>query len=298
MTSKRNTINQLVPTFETKQHAVKRHADMIRALQRDDGRGKRIAAQFAALQVPLIPDPLEEDARAKKLAEQLGRCVHGRPCNLSICPICLRRLRKSLILGAVACITELKLKPKLPLIEFSAVSVRATYLRDCLDRIDLSQIRRRIRDQHERAGFPLAFAGIEILLGKSRPSNAYDSPFWQVMVHCVVVGLEIDAVETAVKREYPSEASTPMPLSLSKCSNFAAALNIAIKPEFVRNDGARHSLLTKSQLKEVGLWVSLYEPKVRYVLTSCHFDGNQLELSRGVERRLNNGASTQDRSSN
>jgi hypothetical protein len=54
----RKTIKQLVPTFETKQHAVKRNAQMMRALQRDNGRGTRIAEQWAALEVPLVPDPL------------------------------------------------------------------------------------------------------------------------------------------------------------------------------------------------------------------------------------------------
>jgi hypothetical protein len=299
MASKRKTIKQLVPTFETKQQAAKRHAQMSRALQRDDGRGARIAEQWAALEVPLVPDPLEEDARAKKLAEQLARCANSRPCNLSICPICLRRLRESFILGAVTCIQQLGLGPELPIIEFSAVSVRNSYSLDCLDRIDLRKIKKRIRDQHKRAGFPLAFAGVEILLNEMRQRHEYHAPFWQAQVHGVVVGLEIDDVESAVKREYPSEASIPMPLSLSECSNLAAAaLDSAVNPEFVRNDGSRNTRLKKSQLKEVGLWVSLHEPKVRYVLTGCHFDGTQLELKRGVRRHLNETASTRHGGSN
>jgi hypothetical protein len=257
MTSKRKTIKQLVPTFETKQDARKRHAEMIRALQRDDGRGKRIAEQFAALEVPLVPDPLEEDARAKKLAEQLGRCVHGRPCNLSICPICLRRFRKSFILGAVTFIEELGMGPELPFIEFSGVSVSYRGdLRDSLDRIDLRQINKRIRDQHKRAGFPLAFTGVEISLNEDRQD--YDDPFWQAQVYGVVVGLGIEAVESAIKREYPSEASISMPLQVRKCLNSAVALNDAIKPEFVRrascmDDAGRRYIhncrLKKTQIK-------------------------------------------------
>ena len=294
MTSTRETIKQLLPTFERKQDARKRHAEMIRALQRDDGRGKRIAEQFAALEVPLIPDPLEEDARAKKLAEQLGRCVHGRPCNLSICPICLRRLRKSFILGAVTCIEELGLGPELPIIKFSAVSIRYRGdLRDNLNRIDLGQIKTRIRDQQKRAGFPLAFAGVEISLNEARQD--YDDPFWQAQVYGVVVGLEFEAVKSAIKREYPSEASIPMPLWVRKCSDLAVALNDAIKPEIVRrascmDDAGRRYIhncrLKKSQLKEVGLWLSLYEAPVRYVLTGCQRNGERFVLKPGVRKRL------------
>jgi len=225
MTSKSETIKQLVCNFETKEHAHKRHARLIAALQRDDGRGKRIAEQFAALG-PLNPDPLEEDARAKQLAEQLRRCGKGHQCNLSICPICLRRLRKSFILGVATCIEELGLGPQLPIIEFSAVSVSVRQdLRDRLDCIDLHQINNRIRDQHKRAGFPLAFAGVEISLNEDRQD--YDHPFWQAQVYGVIVGLEIEAVESAVKREYPSEAASPMPLHVRKCLNLAVALNDA-----------------------------------------------------------------------
>jgi hypothetical protein len=294
MTSKRESIKQLVCNFETKEHAHKRHARLVSALQRDDGRGKRIAEQFAALEVPLIPDPQEEDARAKKLAEQLGRCVHGRPCDLSICPICLRQLRKSFILCAVTCIEELGLGPELPIFEFSAVSVSYRGdLRDSLGRVDLRQINKRIRDQHKRAGFPLAFAGVEISLNEDRQD--YDDPFWQAQVCGVVVGLEFEDVKSAIKREYPSEPSIPMPLWVRKCSDLAVALNDAVKPEFVRtasymDDAGRRYIhncrLRKTQLKEVGLWLSLYEAPVRYVLTGCQRSGERFVLKPGVRKRL------------
>jgi hypothetical protein len=130
MPPKRERIKQLVPDFETKERAHKRHTRIIAALQRDDGRGKRIAEQYAAVG-PLNPDPLEEDARAKQLGEQLRRCGKERQCNLSICPICLRQLRKSFILGAMTCVEELALGPELPIVEFSAISITGSrYVRD------------------------------------------------------------------------------------------------------------------------------------------------------------------------
>jgi hypothetical protein len=293
MTSKRETIKHLIRNFETKEDAHKRHTRIIAALQRDDGRGKRIAEQYAAFG-PFNPDPLEEDARAKQLAAQLRRCGKGRQCNLSICPICLRRLRKSFILGAVSCLEELGLGPALPIIEFSAISVTdSQYLRDSLDLIDLRQINKRIRDQHERAGFPLAFAGVEISLSEDR--QALNHPFWQAQVYGVVVGLEIEAVESAIKREYPSEASIPMPLWVRKCSNLAVALSDAIKPELVRrascmDDAGRGDTrkfrLKKTQLKEVGLWLSLYEAPVRYVLTGSRRYSDRIKLNPGVRKHL------------
>jgi hypothetical protein len=269
---------------------------MIRALQRDDGRAKRLADLAAIFRMQFIPDPLEEDARAKKLAKQLGRCANGRPCKLSICPICVRTFRRAFILGAVAGIDELEMGPPLPIIEFSAVSVRNRYPRDCLNIIDLCKIQKLIRDQNKRAAFPLAIAGIEIALNKDGPAG--DHPFWQAQAYGVVVGLEADAVESAIKREYPHAASMPKPFSLSESSNLAAALNFAIKPEPVRSDGLRNTRLKKTQLKEVVLWLSLYEPPVRYVLTGCHFNGNRLELKRGIRKRLKELALARDSSAN
>jgi hypothetical protein len=184
----------------------------------------------------------------------------------------------------MACIAKLGLGRKLPVTEFSAISICEGYSPDGLDFVNLDQINKRVEGQHERAAFPFAFASIEISLNEAR--QAQEFPFWQARVHGFVVGLEADAAESAIKREYPSEASIPMPLSLSECPNLAAALNSAIKPEFVRNAHPRNGRLKKSQLKEIGLWLSLYEPKVRYVLTGCQFDGNQLKLKPGVRRRL------------
>jgi hypothetical protein len=186
----------------------------------------------------------------------------------------------------VHCIKKLGLGVQLPIIEFSAVSVRERYCSDSLDLVNLDQVNKRVEAQHERAGFPLAFAAVEILLNEDLRSYDYDFPLWQAQVHGVVVGLEIDAVESAIKREYPSKASRSMPLSLGECSNLAAALKSAIQPNFVRNGRPLNGRLKKSQLNEIGLWLSPYEPKVRYVLTGCHFDGNQLKLKRGVRRRL------------
>jgi hypothetical protein len=70
--------------------------------------------------------------------------------------------------------------------------------------LDLCKINKRVERQHERAGFPLAFAGVEILLDAYGPAK--DLLVRQAEVYGIVVGLEIDAVKKAIHREYPSEA--------------------------------------------------------------------------------------------
>jgi hypothetical protein len=307
MTPKGKAIKRLLPSFETKQDAFKGRTKIIRALQADNVRAKALARQWAPFirawpenSELIIMKALEDGRRAMKMAEQLGQCADDQPCNLSICPICLRRLRKSLILRAVACIAELRLGPELRIVAFDAVSVssRRYHMQGMLDRIDLAEIKRHIQAQHERADFPLAFARIEIALNENRNANEQDDlPFWQAQVHGIVIGLDVAAVESAIQREYPRAASMPMPLSLRQCSNLPAALDFAFKPEFVRNAGPRKPRLRKAQLSEVALWLSLDEAAVRYVVTGCQFDGNRLQLDHGVRERLKKSVSTRDGSS-
>jgi hypothetical protein len=154
----------------------------IRAKIRKDGRGraKALAEQWAPFigcwleKIEVIVMQAQQDDRmAIELARQLEQCADGPPCNLSICPLCVRKMRKSLIMEAVASIDELGLQPELPITKFSGVAVisRQHYARGMLGDIDLCQINRYIQAQHERAGFPLAFAAVEILLndGRRRP---------------------------------------------------------------------------------------------------------------------------------
>jgi hypothetical protein len=214
---------------------------------------------------------------------------------MSICPICLRQLRKSFILGAVTCIEELGLGPQLPIIEFSAISVTYSQdLRDSLDLIDLSQINKRIRDQHKRARFPLAFADVEISLNEDR--QAYDDPFWQAQVYGVVVGLEIEALKSAIKHLYPHAESISRPLRVRECSNLPKALSYAIKPGFVirvshidRRTGRNNTEyydLKAPQVREMAMSLGRYKLPVRYALTGCRKYSDRIELNPGVRKCL------------
>ena len=96
MKSDRETLMKLVLVeFETKKKARARQAEMIGALE-----GKV--------------------SKATALADKLRRCADGEPCNLAICPICVRGLRESLVLGGTACIEQLGLELEPRLTEFPA----------------------------------------------------------------------------------------------------------------------------------------------------------------------------------
>jgi hypothetical protein len=296
MKSAKKSIQQLVPNFETKQLALERRDKLIRALHDGRGRAKGLTEQWRPF-IGVYPEKIElivtqaqeEDRKAIALARRLKRCATSRPCNLSICPLCVRKIRKRLIIEAVACVDQLGLLPELPITEFGpiAVTTRQHYEHGTVGQIDLGEIRRYIRAQHEQAGFPLAFAGIKLLFNDGRQGNGDPGPSWYVQINGVVVGWTADSVETTVRRLYPSDTLLAIPSTFRERSNLAEALDFAVKPEFAQRPG-----LKKAQLNEVASWLSLYKPRLRYVLTGCHFNGCRLELSSGAQSRIKELAST------
>src|ERR1700688_2368933 len=133
MKSTTKLIRKRLPNFETKRDIVERRRKMIRALNR----GGRAAA---------------------KMAKKLARCTASDRCKLSICPSCLRRLRRGFILDALGLVEKLQRRGKLPITAFSAVSIHDQYPVGRLHKLDLPLINKRIQRQHQRAQFPLVFA--------------------------------------------------------------------------------------------------------------------------------------------
>jgi len=113
MDSQPKTIEKLLPKFETKQTAFQRQREIIRALK-------------------------GEDPAATRLAEMLKRCANGRPCDLSMCPVCVRRLRASFVLAARRVIRRVQGRLKLPITAFCAVPFRDQYLPGRLSQMDLA----------------------------------------------------------------------------------------------------------------------------------------------------------------
>jgi len=268
MSSETDTLTQLLPDFETEQTAFERQSEMIRALNGDD-------------------------PAATRLADKLKACANGSPCDLSMCPICVRRLRASFVLPALKVIRRVQRKRKLPITAFSAVLKNGRYPVGNLAKIDLPVINRRVQRQHQRAQFPLVFAGIDISLNEDGRQTRRSH--WQVQAYGVVVGLDVDAVKKALQRLYPRTSSAPRPLRVRECCELPEALSYVIKPEFVRrvsyiDDTGRHNTrkcsLKAAQLRELALCLGRYRSSVRHALTGCRLYSDRTDLYPGARRRL------------
>jgi hypothetical protein len=272
------TIEQLLPNFETEEEAFERQAAIIKALNGQDPASANLAE------------------RAADLAERLTECANGHPCNLSMCPICVRDLRESFVLAAKACIDQLRSAPNwgplLTITAFSAIPLSDQYRPGALHQLDLPTFNERIQTQHRRAGFPLVFAGIDLSSDEYIPPKI--PPFWQGHVYGVVVGLDVEAVKGAIKHPYPRAASIPKPFYARECLQLPEAISYAIKPGFVRrvsyaNYPKRRPdkyWLEPPQLREMALCLGRYELPARYALTGCRRYTERIDLNPGVRKRL------------
>jgi hypothetical protein len=267
MSSETAKLTQLLPNFETAPTAFERQAKIIRALGGDD-------------------------PAAIRVAEKLQQCAKGGSCNLSMCPICVRRLRASFVLAARRVIRRVQRRLKLPITAFCAVPFRDQYLPGRLSQMDLPLINDRVQCQHRRAGFPLVFAGIDLSWNEYIPPKI--APFWQGQVYGVVVGLDGEAVKSAIKHLYPPAASIARPFQATYCSDLPEALSYAIKPAFVRRvsyiDYPRRPPLKPwlkgPQLREMAMSLGRYKLPVRYALTGCKLYSDRIDLYVDARKRL------------
>jgi hypothetical protein len=149
-----------------------------------------------------------------------------------MCPVCVRELRDGFVLAALRVIQKLQRKLILPMTAFQAVPLQDQYAPGMLNQMALPTINERIRCRHRRAGFSLVFAGIDISWNEYSPPR--NPPFWQGQVYGVVIGLDVEAVKSALKSSYPHHASISKPLRVRECTDLPEALSYAIKPAFVR----------------------------------------------------------------
>jgi hypothetical protein len=162
-----------------------------------------------------------------------------------------------------------------------------------LHKLDLPLINKRIQRQHQRAQFPLVFAGVDISFNEASPPTS--PPYWQAQVYGIVVGLGVDAVKGALKRLYLGGASVPIPLRVRDCLELPAALSYTIKPQFVRRvsyadatgrPNTRKCSLKAAQARELALCLGRYQLPVRYALTGCRHYRDRIDLNPGVKKRL------------
>jgi hypothetical protein len=268
MKSTTKLIRKRLPKFETRKDVVERRRKIIRALNRGD-------------------------RAATKMAKKLAKCATGHPCKLSTCPSCVRRLRRGFILDALRLVEKLQRRGKLPITAFSAVSMRDQYPVGQLHKLDLPLINKRIQRQHQRARFPLVFAGVDISFNEASPPTS--PPYWQAQVYGIVVGLGVDAVKADLKRLYHGGPSVPKPLWVRVCSELPAALSYTLKPQFVRRvsytddtgrPNTRKCSLKPAPARELALCLGRYQLPVRYALTGCRHYRDRIDLNPGVRKRL------------
>jgi hypothetical protein len=280
MGSKTDKLTQLLPDFETEQTAFERQSEMIRALKGRDPKSARLAQ------------------RSANLVERLKECSDSSPCNLSICPVCVRSLRASFVLAAKARIDKLQSAPKwgalLPITAFQAVPLSDQYMPGMLRKMKAPAFNEKIQARHRRAGFPLVFAGIDVSWNEDSTSKA--PPFWQAQLYGVVVGIDVEDVKNAIKRLYPGDTSIKRPLRVRECTDVPRALSYAVKPAFVRRvsyvdprtgrDNTYNYDLKPPQLRELALCLGRFELPVRYALTGCRRYSDRIKLNSGVRKRL------------
>jgi hypothetical protein len=263
----RASIRNLVPEFETLRHVIKRQKKSIEALTK----GGRIA---------------------KRLARKIKNCADGEEaCETATCPVCVRELRQSFILGASDLIRKIQRNYELPITAFSAILIRERYSVGELFKANLIQINSRLQRQWQRRELPFVCAGIDVSLNED--SRQDPSLYWQIHVWGIVVGLDEKGTKNALKNLYSADESTPKPLFVEECTYLPGALNYAIKATFVRrvsftdNQGrwkTRKVSLGSSQLRELSTWLGQYPLPIRYLLIGCRRYGDRIELNRNVKK--------------
>src|SRR5207248_7240081 len=126
---------KLLPRFETRVDAGERRDRLVKQLENGSRQERRVR-------------------------RQLKRCRKASPCQLPMCPLCVRRLRRSFVKAGLICIDGVrdKCRPKdVPITAFSAVLTEEQYPAGDLVSADLQRTNERLQRRHLRCGFPLVF---------------------------------------------------------------------------------------------------------------------------------------------
>jgi hypothetical protein len=237
------------------------------------------------------------DDAAKKLASKLAACERYPRCNSPICPMCVRALRCWFICQAIGCINGLQLSNPSALrgkvVRFSAVPPEAYRFGHLAD-ADLWALNNKLQKRHERAEFPLVFAGVDISLNVF--DNSTSDACWQPHVYGLIIGLTPDQVRVALSGHYPPGKHARRPLLVTRCKKLAAVLSYCIKPYFSRRSGYhddhngrrnnRAQPLNGSQMQELAAWLDHYRLEDRYLLRGCRKQGSSIAVNPAVRAEL------------
>ena len=269
------SIRRVWPKFETREQARENRDHLVRQLRNGD-------------------------RSAQLFADKLAKCRTHHRCGSSICPICVRALRRWFICRAFACIDELQalngggLEGKI--VRFSAIPRDEAYRFGDLDGADLQRLNGRLQKQFERAGLPLVFAGVDVSLNLFK--NRMDAARWQFHVYGLVIGRTEEAVDEALSALYPPGKRVRSPLHVKPCTGLGAVLSYCIKPYFSRRSGYRDDgtgrrnnrgqPLNGAQAREIAVWFDQFRLADRYVLRGCRKQGDSIVVSPRAKAELLN----------
>jgi hypothetical protein len=212
--------------------------------------------------------------------------------------MCVRALRQWFIRGAFGCINDLRSVNRSALrgkvVRFSAVPPEGYRFGD-LAALDLRALNEKLQKRHERAMFPLVFAGVDISLNVF--DNSMPDAYWQPHVYGLVIGRTPDQIQAALSSHYPSGQHSRRPLLVTRCKKLAAVLSYCIKPYFSRRSGYRDDArdgrknnrgqaLNSSQIRELAVWLNQYRLEGRYLLRGCRKQGSHIVINKGVSSDL------------
>jgi hypothetical protein len=245
---------ELLPKFETRQTALHRQATLIR-------------------QLAVVDDD------AITVARRLHACSKHAPCGSPICPVCVRRLRRSFIKGGMACIADICRTGNVPgehVVAFSAVLGEEQYAVGQLHKADLLQVNKRLQRRFQRAGLPVVLAGVDISLNED--STGRWPPYWQLKLYGVVVGLIRLEVKQRLAVNLPVSDRIPRPFRVRTCRELPKPLSYIIKPMLIRRVSyidptgrfnTRKVPIKSAEMRELAVWLDQYPLTARYLLTGC-----------------------------
>jgi len=130
----------------------------------------RVSEEAGATRGALIAALTQRLDRGHKQKLEACSSNFAQPCNWSICPVCVERTQRSLIVEVAACVDHLFSEGELPIVAVSADFPGQRY--EHIIDINLRSLNRKIQRQNREARFPLAVSGVQILLSQDDRTEA------------------------------------------------------------------------------------------------------------------------------
>jgi hypothetical protein len=227
----------------------------------------------------------DETLFGRRLRKKLQACddTFGKACNLPMCPTCVEKLRRSLILEVTRCLGGLANFAKIPMSRLNADLPGQQYEVGELHRLDLPSLNQSIHDRYARAHFPLTFSSVRLVAIEHVGSA---KPVWQARVNSLIVGAQSDLVRNFLIKSYRSQPPKHWPGKL--CID--DVLFCAVQPEFyheTEDETEDYCIrLTPPQLAELARWLAQCEMSDRYVLSGCSWRDGRIRLAAQARESL------------